>query len=171
MALEALNPETRNAIDGELTGASNGATFENVDPATEEVLGSCADGTKEDMEAALAAARRAFDETGWAEDHGASIARCLRQLYEGMLEEKEQLRSIVVREAGAPVSLTAHMFVDDSDRDDVLHGRRRPSSYSVRARALGRPEFLGRMQMRRIERREPVGVAGCSSRPGTSRST
>ena len=58
MALEALAPETRNLIDGELVDASDGGTFENIDPTTEEVLGSAADGTAEDMDRAIAAARR-----------------------------------------------------------------------------------------------------------------
>ena len=52
MALAPLNPETRNLIDGRLVGASNGRTFDNVNPATEEVVGTCADGTREDMHAA-----------------------------------------------------------------------------------------------------------------------
>jgi aldehyde dehydrogenase (NAD+) len=156
MALEALNPETRNTIDGELTGASNGATFENVDPATEEVLGTCADGTKEDMEAALAAARRAFDETGWAED-AELRGRCVRQLYEGMVEEKEQLRSIVVHEAGAPVSLTTYMHVDDPI-EMMAYWADKATSYRYE-HALPDVPFLGRMQ-RRIERREATGVAG-----------
>jgi len=40
MALIPLAPETRNLIDGTLAGASNGNTFENVSPSTEEVLGT-----------------------------------------------------------------------------------------------------------------------------------
>jgi aldehyde dehydrogenase (NAD+) len=112
MSLPDLAPETRCYIDGKLVESSNGARFDNVNPTTEEVLGSAADGTKDDMEQALAAARRSFDETDWANDH-ALRARCVRQLYEGMLEEKEQLRSIVVHEAGAPLSLTSYMHVDD----------------------------------------------------------
>ena len=112
MALASLAPETRNLIDGLLVLASNGGTFENVNPATGAVLGRCADGTKDDMEAALAAARRAFDEIDWAADH-AFRARCVRQLYEAAKAEKEQLRSIVVHEAGACVSLTGYMHVDE----------------------------------------------------------
>ena len=79
MALAPLAPETRNWIDGRLVEASNGGRFDNVNPATEEVIGSAADGTKDDVHAAIAAARRAFDETGWAEDP-ALRARCLGQL-------------------------------------------------------------------------------------------
>ena len=77
MALAALAPGTQNLIDGRLVGASNGATFENVNPATEDVIGVAADGTKEDMERAIAAARRAFDRTSWSRDH-AFRAKCTR---------------------------------------------------------------------------------------------
>jgi aldehyde dehydrogenase (NAD+) len=47
-----LNGEVRNLIDGALVEANNRATFDNINPATEEVIGVCADGTKEDMECA-----------------------------------------------------------------------------------------------------------------------
>ena len=90
--LPPLDPESRLLIGGELRGASNGATFENIDPATEEVLGECADGTKEDMDAAVAAARRAFDETSWSEDH-AFRKKCLMQLHDALQEAKESLRA------------------------------------------------------------------------------
>ena len=60
--------EERLLIGGKLVDASDGGTFENVNPATEEVLGVVADGTAADMDAAIAAARRAFDETDWSTD-------------------------------------------------------------------------------------------------------
>jgi len=60
--------EHRLLIDGKLVDASGGGTFDNINPATEEVLGVTADGTPADMEAAIAAARRAFDTTDWATD-------------------------------------------------------------------------------------------------------
>ena len=82
MALAPLAPETRNLIDGKLVGASNGTTFQNVNPATEEVLGTSPTARADDMLRAIAAARRAFDETSWSTDH-AFRARCLRQLYAG----------------------------------------------------------------------------------------
>ena len=58
MALEKLAPETRNLIDGEIVEASNGGRFENINPSTEEVLGTASDGTKDDMEQAISAARK-----------------------------------------------------------------------------------------------------------------
>ncbi len=156
MTLEKLIPETRNLIDGKLVGASNGNTFDNVNPATEQVLGSAADGTKDDMLAAVAAARRAFDETDWSENH-AFRAKCIRQLYEGLLAEKEQLRSIVVHEAGAPVALTGFMHVDDPI-EMMAYWADLAGRYAYESRMSDVP-FLGQPQGR-ILRREAAGVVG-----------
>ena len=61
-----LNPEQRMLIDGKLVDADSGQTFENINPATEEVLGSVADASTSEMHRAIDAARRAFDETDWS---------------------------------------------------------------------------------------------------------
>jgi aldehyde dehydrogenase (NAD+) len=156
MALAALCPETRNLIDGRLVPASNGAVFENLNPATGEVIGHCADGTKEDLEAALAAARRAFDTTDWATD-AERRGRCLRQLHAGLRAEKEQLRSIVVHEAGAPLSLTSYMHVDDPI-EMIRYWAEKAVAYPYEVRMSDVP-FLGRPQGRLL-RREAVGVVG-----------
>src|SRR5690606_18281869 len=52
----------KNLIDGKLVASASGATFETLNPATEEVLGVAADGTAADMDRAIGAARRAFDD-------------------------------------------------------------------------------------------------------------
>ncbi|MDT5392034.1 MAG: aldehyde dehydrogenase, partial [Mycobacterium sp.] len=57
--------ESRLLIDGKLV-AGSGGTFPTVNPATEETLGVAADATAADMDAAIGAARRAFDETEWS---------------------------------------------------------------------------------------------------------
>ena len=58
--------EQRMKIDGKLVEAKSGKVFDNINPATEEVLGQVADAGHEDMDDAIAAARRAFDQSGWA---------------------------------------------------------------------------------------------------------
>jgi aldehyde dehydrogenase (NAD+) len=156
MALPSLSPETRNLIDGKLCDAGNGNTFENLSPTSGEVLGVCADGTKDDMLRAVDAARRAFDETDWAERPDFR-AKCLRQLYEGLVEEKEQLRSIVVHEAGAPLSLTSYMFVDDPI-EMMSYWADLAGSYEYETRMTDVP-FMGKQQGR-ILRREAAGVVG-----------
>jgi aldehyde dehydrogenase (NAD+) len=156
MALASLAPETRNLIDGKLASASNGNTFENVNPSTEEVLGTVADGTKDDMLRAVAAARRTFDETSWSTDP-AFRAKCVRQLYEGLKAEKEQFRSIVVHEAGAPVTLTSYMHVDDPI-EMMAYWAEKAGSYTYERRMTDIP-FFGRANGR-ILRREATGVVG-----------
>ena len=156
MALPELAPETRNLIDGKLVGSSSGATFPNVNPATEEVIGVCADGTREDMLRAVAAARRAFDETDWSTNH-AFRARCLHQLHAALRDDKEQLRAIVVREAGAPVTLSPFMQIDDPI-EMVPYWANLAERYRYEERLEDVP-YLGRPQGR-IWRREAGGVAG-----------
>jgi aldehyde dehydrogenase (NAD+) len=92
-------------IGGKLVGAADGRTFNNVNPATEEVMGVAADGSAADADAAIAAARVAFDTTTWSTDLEFRL-RCLRQLAEALERHKEELRALVVAEAGTPVTLT-----------------------------------------------------------------
>jgi aldehyde dehydrogenase (NAD+) len=148
--------ESRNLIDGRLVGASSGATFANVNPATEETLGATADGTKEDMDRAIAAARRAFDDGRWAADP-ALRARCIRQLHAALVEAREQLRAIVIAEAGSPILLTYGVQVNSSI-DDMLYWADLAESY-VYEEPMKDTTFMGAPQ-RRILRREPAGVVG-----------
>ena len=74
-----VNPEQRMLIDGKLVDADSGKTFDNVNPATEEVIGQVADGSNAEMHRAVDAARRAFDETDWSTNH-AFRKQCLEQL-------------------------------------------------------------------------------------------
>jgi aldehyde dehydrogenase (NAD+) len=104
--LVPYDPERRMLIDGALVEAASGRTFDNINPATEEVLGDVADADAEDMRRAIAAARRAFDETSWKTDH-AFRARCLLQLQDAIQGELEQFRSELVAEVGTPVMVTS----------------------------------------------------------------
>jgi hypothetical protein len=75
--------EERLLIDGALVDAEGGATYDNVNPANEEVIGRAADASKGDLEQAIAASRRAFDETEWSRDVGLRV-RCLQQLHQSI---------------------------------------------------------------------------------------
>jgi aldehyde dehydrogenase (NAD+) len=66
--------EARMLIDGKLVDAASGKQFDNVNPATEEVLGQTADASAEEMQQAIGAARRAFDETTWSTDRSRSCS-------------------------------------------------------------------------------------------------
>jgi len=143
-------------IDGDLTAAADGRTFPNVNPATEEVIGVTADGGRADMDRAIAAARRAFDRTGWSADPGLRV-RCLRQLHEGLLKQAGELRSVIVAEAGTPVTLTYGPQLD-SPVEGVAWVADLARGYPWET-DLGTAAPLG-IATRRFLRREPAGVVG-----------
>ncbi|MEX2254181.1 MAG: aldehyde dehydrogenase family protein, partial [Acidimicrobiia bacterium] len=151
-----LEAEQRMLIDGKLEDASSGKTFANVNPATEEVIGQVADGTVDDMDRAIGAARRAFDETDWATDRDFR-KRCLRQLKEGLDRHREELRAQIVAEVGTPIALTYAVQLDSSI-DDMQYDIDLIDSYEWE-RDLPIHEFMGMRSARRVFH-EPVGVAG-----------
>ena len=51
-------------INGQFVESQNKKTFENINPATEEVIGTVAEGGKEEVDYAVAAARRALNGNG-----------------------------------------------------------------------------------------------------------
>ena len=65
--MTALPPPAQQLVDGKLVAASDGATYPILNPATGQEIGTAPDGTAADVEAAIAAARRAFDETDWSD--------------------------------------------------------------------------------------------------------
>jgi aldehyde dehydrogenase (NAD+) len=93
--------EERLLIDGKLVGAESGATYDNINPADESVIGVAADASAADVGRALAAARAAFDETDWSTNLELRI-RSLRQLHQALLDHKDELAEITVAEVGAP---------------------------------------------------------------------
>jgi aldehyde dehydrogenase (NAD+) len=148
--------EGRMLIGGRLVDAAGGARFDNVNPATEQVIGTVADGTERDMDAAIAAARAAFDESGWSTDVGLRLA-CLRQLHEGLLRHAEELRPTLVAEVGCPVLLTSGPQLDSpvaavAWMADLLERYEWEED-------LGVAEVFGRSSVRTV-RREPTGVVG-----------
>ncbi|HKP60690.1 MAG TPA: aldehyde dehydrogenase family protein [Polyangiales bacterium] len=97
----SVKPESRMLIDGELVRADNGATFDNLNPATEEKIGEVADASRNEMQRAIAAARRAFDQTDWSTNR-ALRKHCLEQLQRALEAEREELREQLILEAGCP---------------------------------------------------------------------
>lgn len=142
-------------LDGRLVPGTGGA-FETINPATEEVLGTAADATAADLDRAIGAARRAFDETSWSSDH-AFRARCLRQLRDGLRRRADELRELTIKEVGAPRFLTFGAQLD-APVDDLGWFADLVEGYAWE-RDLGRAEPMGMPSHRRV-RREAAGVVG-----------
>jgi aldehyde dehydrogenase (NAD+) len=93
----------RMLIDGKLTEGER--CYPSVNPATGEVFGHAPDATVAEAEAAVAAARRAFDEGGWATDPARRV-RALEQFHQALTDHKEELRELTIADVGAPRQLT-----------------------------------------------------------------
>src|ERR1700761_8314036 len=117
MTIDRCGSEPRMLIGGDLRKAAGGGEFTVLDPATEEVVGTVADGTAEDMDAAIAAARCAFDDTGWTSDRDLR-KRVLTQLRDAIAVDLDTWRGELVAEAGCPVALTYSAQLDDPARDN-----------------------------------------------------
>jgi aldehyde dehydrogenase (NAD+) len=152
-----FNPEARLYIDGRLRESSTGQTADNINPATEELLGVTTDASAEDMDEAIAAARRAFDTTDWSTNHEFR-QHCLLQLHHALQDEKEDMRAELVAEAGAPLAMTYIAQLDWPLADAV----RWPAEYISQfqwERQLDEDAKMG-VPYNRAVVKEPLGVVG-----------
>ena len=144
----------RMLIDGKLVAAEADRTYPSVNPATGQVIDQAPDASVSDAQAAIAAARRAFDTTTWATD-AAFRARCLDQLHRVLTEHKEELRELTIADVGAPRVLTNGPQLEEAIEivryyADLLPG------YPM-TQELGLTEFRGQQHRRWVEK-EPAGV-------------
>jgi aldehyde dehydrogenase (NAD+) len=140
-------------IDGALVPGRAG-TFTTLNPATEQPLGEAADAAPADMDAAIAAAKKAFDDTDWSRDVNLRL-RCLRQFKDALNAEIETLRTITVSEVGAPISGTYGPHLQ-GPVDDLGFAVDTASAYRW-AQDLGDAAPMG-VRTRRSIVREPFGV-------------
>lgn len=142
-------------IDGALVPGGRGV-FPTVNPATEDVLGVAADAGAQDLGRAIAAARRAFDQTDWSRNVALRV-RCVRQLRDALRQHREEIRQITIAEAGAPRLLTASAQLE-GPVEDLAFSADTAESYAWQ-QDLGEAAPLG-ISTRRTLVREPVGVVG-----------
>ena len=142
----------RMLIDGKLVAADR--TYPSVNPATGQVIDQAPDASTADAQAAITAARRAFDTTSWPTD-AAFRARCLDQLHQALTEHKEELRELTIADVGAPRVITYGAQLDEPIEivryyADLLPG------YPL-TEELGQSQFRGQQHRRWLEK-EPAGV-------------
>ena len=154
-----LNPESRLFINGELVDAASGATYPNINPATEKVMGEVADAGMADMDAAIAAARTAFDKTDWSSNHGFRL-HCLTQLRDGLRKHVGELKEMIAAETGAPLAICGA----SGPQCEVPIGFMDYTLQSLPdfewSRNIGIAEPLG-MKTERLVEKEAVGVVAC----------
>ena len=150
--------EARMLIDGKLVEGEAG-TFTNINPANEEVLGEAPDASKADMNRAIDAARRSFDETDWSTNHQLR-KRCLEQLHEAIEGELEALREELISEVGAPRAVTHGPQLDAPLADGLRYPARLIETFPWEVDLGDTVVSVTGVNTTRKVWHEPVGVVG-----------
>ncbi|WP_028782158.1 aldehyde dehydrogenase [Thalassobacillus devorans] len=98
-------------INGAYAESGNGKTFENVNPATEEVLGTVAEGGKEEVDQAVSAARKAL-KGEWGTMPLKKRSNIIRKIGDLILERKEELAELESLDTGKPLWLSNKVDID-----------------------------------------------------------
>jgi len=144
--------ETQLFIGGRFQPASNGKTFPTINPATEEVLAEISEGTTDDVDQAVQAARGALENGPWATMDARDRGALLHTLADAIQQQREELAVLETLDNGkriadsrnVDVSLCVEALRYYAGYADKIYGKTIP----VRG-----PFFT-------YTRREPVGVAG-----------
>jgi len=90
-------------IDGQRVPSASGRTFQTLNPATEQVIATVAEGNEVDVDRAVAAARRAF-EGPWRTMRAAERGHILLRLVDLMKEHGDEIAALESLDAGKPIS-------------------------------------------------------------------
>jgi aldehyde dehydrogenase (NAD+) len=144
---------TQNLIDGRWTDAASGKTFDTYNPATGEAIARVASSDKADVDKAVAAARKAFEDGPWPKMTGRERGRLMHRLADLIEENQEELIALEVLNKGKPIGeaknadmpLVLDCFRYYAGWADKVYGETVP---------VGLPGYFC------YTRKEPVGVAG-----------
>jgi gamma-glutamyl-gamma-aminobutyraldehyde dehydrogenase len=147
-----VKPRTGVFIEGQYRDAQSGETFESINPATGERLARIASAQDADVDAAVAAARTAFESGVWAKTSPAHRKRVLVRLSELILEHRAELAlldsmdmgKLVTEAYNVDVLSAADLFAFYGEALDKINGEIAPTD----------PGNLALIS------REPLGVVG-----------
>lgn len=97
-------------INGRYFPSENGSTFDNINPATQEIIGSVAEGGKKEVDLAVAAARRALNGR-WKNMTADERIRIIRKVGDIILERKDELARLETLDTGKPLSLSSNLDI------------------------------------------------------------
>src|SRR5215207_4627423 len=142
----------RMLIGGEWVDALSGKTFESINPYKGRAWATAPEAGEEDIDRAVKAARKAFDEGPWGTMTGTERARLMRRLADLLAENSQELGTVestdngkLLREMGGQLGALAEWYYYFAGAGDKIQGETIPSD---------KPNFFV------YTRREPVGVVG-----------
>jgi (Z)-2-((N-methylformamido)methylene)-5-hydroxybutyrolactone dehydrogenase len=137
-------------IGGEWVPARSGKTFETVNPFTGRPWATAPDADADDVDAAVRAARSAFDDGPWSRMTGVERGRLLRRLAELIAANAERIAIVestdngkLIREMRGQLEGLAEYYLYFAGAADKIHGETIPPD---------KPNFF------LYTRREPIGV-------------
>ena len=133
--------------NGEWVEPAGGGMLDVINSTTEEVMGRVPEGTAEDINRAVAAARRAFD--SWSATSAAERAGFLQKISAGLVARQNEIAAIIASEVGMPLPLATMV---QAGMPAMVMG-----SY---AKLLGDYSFEEQIGNSLVVK-EPVGVIGC----------
>jgi len=147
-----LQPRRQAFIDGRWEDAASGKTFDCLSPVDGRVLAQVAECDAEDVDRAVAAARRAFEDGRWSATKPAHRKRVLQKLAALVQENAEELALLEALDMGKPVSDALHVDIAASVRC---------LSWTAEAidKVFGEVAPTGQDELGLVTR-EPLGVVG-----------
>jgi phenylacetaldehyde dehydrogenase len=145
-------------IDGQMVEAKSGKTFETINPATGEILAKVAEGDAVDIDLAVRAARRAFDDGPWSRMTPSERGRIIWRIGDLINEHLEEFAELETLDNGKPlavarvadVPLAAELFRYMAGWATKIEGNTIPLSVPYAPGA----------QFHAYTLREPIGVVG-----------
>ena len=102
--LNAYEGPTQLLIDGQWREAVSGKRFETLNPATGEVITSVAEADKADIDLAVKAARKAFEEGPWSKMSATDRGKAISKLADLVMEHRDELAALETMDNGKPIS-------------------------------------------------------------------
>ncbi len=93
-------------IGGEFMTPSSNRTIEVISPYTEEIIGVAPEADEEDIDRAVAAARAAFDDGGWASTDSQERSEMLRAISAGISGRMTEFAELITAENGCPATFS-----------------------------------------------------------------
>ena len=123
----------QNLIGGKWQPASDGRMLDMISPSDGQAFASIARGTRDDIDAAVAAARRAFEEGAWGRMAAVERGRLMAKLGEAILMHHEELAQLEACDCGKPmkqaradITAAARYFEFYGGAADKFHGETIP---------------------------------------------
>lgn len=95
-------------IGGNRANPAGSGSIGVISASTEEVIGSVPEGTPEDVDSAVLAARAAFD-NGWSETTVQERSDWLKKLAGALKDRTDRVANIIAQEVGSPISMATNV--------------------------------------------------------------